>query len=48
MVTPISSVGTRDYRDNKSKHNSSKEYKTDPMSFKEFLEELHMEQTEQS
>jgi hypothetical protein len=47
IITPISSVGTRDNRRNNKNDKQNKDNKTIPISFKEFLWELHLEQTEQ-
>jgi hypothetical protein len=48
-VTPISSIGTRDNKNEKGNKQDKCNSKSaiNPISFKEFLADLHMEQTEQ-
>jgi hypothetical protein len=47
-ITPISSMGTRDDKNQRNKKNDKyNDNKYNPISFKEFLDELHLEQTEQ-
>jgi hypothetical protein len=46
-ITPISSTGNAHYNNNQDYMNKDSKNKYIEISYKEFLEELHMEQTEQ-
>jgi hypothetical protein len=48
IITPISNIGTRDNRKRNKDDKQNKKNESIPISFKEFLWELHLEQTEQS